>query len=39
MSQTSNETRVTRDFWPKLKKSLASVPFAEEVVARLLLRL
>ena len=33
MSQTSNETRVTRDFWPKLKKSLASVPFAEEVLA------
>ena len=32
MSQTSNETRVARDFWPKLKKSLASVPFAEEVV-------
>ena len=22
MSQTSNETRVTRDFWPKLKKSI-----------------
>ena len=39
MSQTSNETTVTRDFWPKLKKSLASVPFAEEVVASLLLRL
>ena len=33
MSQTSNETTVTRDFWPKLKKSLASIPFAEEVVA------
>ncbi|MEP7172359.1 MAG: YkvA family protein [Aestuariivirga sp.] len=33
MSQTSNETTVSRDFWPKLKKSLASVPFAEEVVA------
>ena len=33
MPRTSNETRVTRDFWPKLKKSLASVPFAEEVIA------
>ena len=33
MSQTSNETTVTREFWPKLKKSLASVPFAEDVVA------
>ena len=33
MSRTSNETRVTRDFWPKMKKSLASVPFAEDVVA------
>lgn len=33
MSQTVNEAKVTRDFWPKLKKSLASVPFAEEVVA------
>ena len=33
MSQTSNETTVTRDFWPKLKKSLANIPFAEEVVA------
>ena len=33
MSQTSNETTVARDFWPKLKKSLASVPFAEEVIA------
>ena len=33
MSQTSNETTVTRDFWPKLKRSLASVPFAEEVIA------
>lgn len=33
MSQTSNETRVARDFWPKLKRSLASVPFAEEVIA------
>jgi uncharacterized membrane protein YkvA (DUF1232 family) len=33
MSRTSNETTVTKDFWPKLKKSLASVPFAEEVIA------
>ena len=33
MSRTSNEARVTRDFWPKLKKSLASVPFAEDVIA------
>lgn len=33
MSRTVNEARVTRNFWPKLKKSLASVPFAEEAVA------
>ena len=33
MPRTSNETRVT-DIWPKLKKSLASVPFiTEEVIA------
>ncbi len=29
----SNENTVTREFWPKLKKSLAQVPFAEDVVA------
>lgn len=33
MATTSQEHRVSKDFWPKLKKSLASVPFAEEVVA------
>ena len=33
MSRLTNEARVTRNFWPKLKKSLASVPFAEEAVA------
>lgn len=33
MSHTSNEASVVKDFWPKLKKSLASIPFAEEVVA------
>ena len=33
MTSTSQEQRVSKDFWPKLKKSLASVPFAEEVVA------
>ena len=33
MSQTVDEAKVTKDFWPKLKKSLASVPFAEEVLA------
>ena len=33
MSQTVNEAKVAKDFWPKLKKSLASVPFAEEVLA------
>jgi uncharacterized membrane protein YkvA (DUF1232 family) len=33
MATTSQEHRVSKDFWPKLKKSLANVPFAEEVVA------
>ncbi len=33
MATTSQEHRVSKDFWPKLKKSLASIPFAEEVVA------
>ena len=33
MSQTTNEASVTKNFWPKLQRSLASVPFAEEVVA------
>ncbi len=33
MSHTSNEASVVKNFWPKLKKSLASIPFAEEVVA------
>ena len=33
METTSQEHRVSKDFWPKLKKSLASVPFAEDVIA------
>lgn len=33
MTSTSNETTVVRDFWPKLKKSLARIPFAEDVLA------
>ncbi len=33
MASASNEYRVSKGFWPKLKKSLGSVPFAEEVVA------
>jgi uncharacterized membrane protein YkvA (DUF1232 family) len=33
MATPSQEHRVSKDFWPKLKKSLASVPFAEEVIA------
>lgn len=33
MTQVSKEDGVKRDFWPKLKSSLARLPFAEEVVA------
>ena len=33
MSQTSNEASVNRNFWPKLKRSLARIPFAEDVLA------
>ena len=33
MSHSSTEASVTRDFWPKLKKSLARIPFAEDVLA------
>lgn len=33
MATTSQEFRVSKDFWPKLKRSLASVPFAEEMIA------
>ena len=33
MSRSTNEASVVKNFWPKLKKSLASIPFAEEVVA------
>jgi uncharacterized membrane protein YkvA (DUF1232 family) len=29
----TNETKVTREFWPKLKSSLGKVPFAEDVVS------
>jgi uncharacterized membrane protein YkvA (DUF1232 family) len=28
-----DEAAVRRDFWPKLKRNLASVPFAEQAVA------
>ncbi len=33
MTRTSNEAAVARDFWPKLKRSLARIPFAEDVLA------
>lgn len=33
MVQLSKEDGVKRDFWPKLKSSLARLPFAEEAVA------
>ena len=33
MSHSSNEAKVVNNFWPKLRNSLASVPFAEEVIA------
>lgn len=33
MAKLSDEAKVRRDFWPKLKSSLARIPFAEEVVA------
>jgi len=33
MIQTSNEAAIARDFWPKLKRSLARIPFAEDVLA------
>jgi uncharacterized membrane protein YkvA (DUF1232 family) len=33
MPQSDNATTVSRDFWPKLKKSMAHLPFAEEAVA------
>jgi uncharacterized membrane protein YkvA (DUF1232 family) len=33
MAQLSDEAKIKRDFWPKLKSSLARVPFAEDVVA------
>ena len=33
MTQTSNEAAIARDFWPKLKRSLARIPFAEDVLA------
>jgi uncharacterized membrane protein YkvA (DUF1232 family) len=32
MTPTSNEAAIARDFWPKLKRSLARIPFAEEVL-------
>ena len=33
MNKTSNEAAIARDFWPKLKRSLARIPFAEDVLA------
>jgi len=33
MDLTSNAARVKRDFFPKLKRVLARVPFAEDVLA------
>ena len=33
MVLTRNEDRVKRDFFPKLKRVLANVPFAEDAVA------
>jgi uncharacterized membrane protein YkvA (DUF1232 family) len=33
MSHSPTEASVTRDFWPKLKKSLARIPFAEDMLA------
>jgi uncharacterized membrane protein YkvA (DUF1232 family) len=33
MTPTSNEAAIARDFWPKLKRSLARIPFAEDVLA------
>lgn len=33
MTSPSNETAIARDFWPKLKRSLARIPFAEDVLA------
>jgi uncharacterized membrane protein YkvA (DUF1232 family) len=33
MPQLSDEAKVRREFWPKLKASLARIPFAEDVVA------
>jgi uncharacterized membrane protein YkvA (DUF1232 family) len=33
LADQSDETRVTVAFWPKLKRSLARIPFAEDLVA------
>jgi uncharacterized membrane protein YkvA (DUF1232 family) len=33
MAQTTNETKVVNEFWPKLAKNLARLPYAEEIVA------
>lgn len=33
MTSPSNEAAIGRDFWPKLKRSLARIPFAEDVLA------
>lgn len=33
MTSPSNEAAIARDFWPKLKRSLAHIPFAEDVLA------
>jgi len=33
MTPTSNEAAIARDFWPKMKRSLARIPFSEDVLA------
>lgn len=33
MAVAGNEKRVRRDFWPKLKRYLARLPFAEDLIA------
>ena len=30
---TANEQKIRRDFWPKLTRNLARIPFAEDVLA------
>jgi uncharacterized membrane protein YkvA (DUF1232 family) len=33
MVQTTDETKVVNEFWPKLARNLARLPFAQEIVA------